>query len=225
MSQVPPAVRPSEEQLRNTLHEVLSRSDYQTGTPSEPSEGMLSLLATLLRWLLTPFRWIFEMTEGLPDFLRWVIVVVLSVVLVAVFVHMAWTLIQAMGGGRRTQRGIALPSDMAHTELSVAELEQAAEQAAVQGELIEAVRYLFRATLTSLSEREKKRFRRGMTNRQYLQHYRDTSLSTPLQVFVSTIELKWYGDEPCDNQDYDHCRTAYQEIGTLLRGGSHLNAS
>jgi hypothetical protein len=225
MSQVPPAVSPSEEQLRSTLQEVLSRSDYQTGTPSEPSEGMLYLLATLMRWVLAPFRWIFEMTAGMPEFLRWVIVIGLSVVLVAVFVHMGWTLIQAMTGGRRTQRSVALPSDMAHTELSVAELEQAAEQAVGQGELIEAVRYLFRATLTSLSEREKRRFRRGMTNRQYLRHYRDTSLSTPLQVFVSTIELKWYGDEPCDNRDYDHCRLAYQEIATLIRGGFHLNAS
>ena len=225
MSQASPAVHPSEEQLRSTLHEVLSSSDYQTGTPSEPTEGMLYLVATLMRWLMTPFRWIVEMTEGLPDVLRWTIVVVLFALLIAVFVHMAWSLIYAMSGGRRTQRSVTLPSDIANTELSVTELEQAAEQAAVQGELIEAVRYLFRATLTNLSEREKKRFRRGMTNRQYLRHYRNTSLSTPLQVFVSTIELKWYGDEPCDDQDYDHCRAAYQEMATLLRGGFHLNAS
>lgn len=224
MSQVS-EVKPTEEQLRSTLQDVLSRSDYQTGSPSEPSEGMLQILATLLRWLLTPFRWLFEMTAGLPDFLRWTIVVVLSVILIAIFVHMAWTLYYVMTGGRRPRRGIALPSDEADVELSVSDLEQAAEMAVDQGAFIEAVRFLFRATLARLAKREKRRFRRGMTNRQFLKHFRDTSISPPLNVLVTTIELKWYGDEPCENRDYDDCREAYGEIAVMLRGGLHADAS
>ena len=225
MSDVSQRFQPAEEQLRETIREVLARPEYQADPPVEPSDGMVRLLATLLRWVLTPFRWIFEMTEGLPDFLRWLIVLTLSAVLLALLVHMAWTLMQAMSGGRRSQRGTTLPSDLVSAELSVAELEQAADQAFSQGALIEAVRYLFRAALTRLSEREKKRFRRGMTNRQYLNHFRNTSLLPHLQVFVSTIELKWYGDEPCGNHDYDSCRQAYQQITTLLRGGIRADAS
>ena len=105
------------------------------------------------------------------------------------------------------------------------DLEQAADQAFERGALIEAVRFLFRAALTGLSPREKKKFRRGMTNRQYLNHFRHTSLLPHLQIFVSTIELKWYGDELCENQDYNECRAAYQQIVRLLRGDSHADAS
>jgi hypothetical protein len=204
---------------------VLSRPEYQADPPAEPSEGMLRLLATLLRWILAPFKWLFESMDGLPEFLRWLIVIVLFVVLLALFAHMAWTLMQAMSGGRRPQRGASLPSDLVSAELSVVELEQAAEQAFNHGALIEAVRYLFRAALTSLSDREKKRFRRGMTNRQYLYYFRNTSLLPHLQIFVSTIELKWYGDEPCEGRDYEDCRAAYQQIATLLQGGYRADAS
>jgi len=225
MSDVSPQFRPAEEQLRDTLREVLARPDYLVDPPPEPSEGMLQLLATLLRWLLTPVKWLFDMTEALPDFLRWLIVVVLIVLLVTVFAHMAWTLMQAMSGGRRPRRGNALPTDLVPAELTVTELEQAADQAFERGALIEAVRFLFRAALTCLSHREKKRFRPGMTNRQYLNHFRHTSLLPHLQIFVSTIELKWYGDELCENQDYNECRAAYQQIVRLLRGDSHADAS
>ena len=225
MSQMSSGVRPTEEQLRNTVQDVLSGSDYQTGTPSEPSEGMLYLLVTLIRWLLTPFRWLLGITEGLPDFLRWFIVIVLVVLLVALLFHMAWSLYHAMTGGRRSRRGVKLPSEMADTALSVSALEQAANRAVSRGNLIEAVRYLFRASITRLAEHEKKRFRRGMTNRQYLLHYRDTPLATPLQVIVRTIELKWYGDEPCQSQDYDDCHEAYQQLAGILQGGKHADAS
>jgi hypothetical protein len=225
MSDVSPQFQPAEEQLRETLREVLARPDYQVDPLAEPSDGMLQLLATLLRWLLTPFKWLFDFTDGLPDFLRWLIVVVLAVVLVAILVHIGWTLMQAMSGGRRPRRGAALPSELVSVELTVTELEQAADQAFNEGVLIEAVRFLFRAALTGLSDREKKKFRRGMTNRQYLNHFRHTSLLPHLQIFVSTIELKWYGDEPCESHDYNECRGAYQQIMRLLRGGSHVDAS
>lgn len=225
MSDVSPRFQPAEEQLRETLREVLARPDYQVEPPAEPSEGMLQLLATLFRWFLTPFKWLFDLTEGLPDFLRWVIVIALTIVLVALILHIAWTLKQAMSGGRRSRRGFALPSDLASAELTVVELEQAADQAFQQGALIESVRFLFRAALTGLSEKQKKKFRRGMTNRQYLNHFRNTSLLPHLKIFVSTIDLKWYGDEPCENHDYDSCREAYQQIVSQLRGGSHADAS
>lgn len=225
MSQISPGVKPTEEQLRNTVQEVLSRADYQTSASSEPSEGMLLLIAKLLRWFLTPFRWLFEMTEGLPDFLRWVIVIVLVVVLLLLIAHIAWTFFQAMTGGRRSRRGVKLPSESAGAVLSVSELEEAANQAVSQGNLVEAIRYLFRASIARLSDHEKKRFRRGMTNRQYLRHYRDSAFATPLEVFVTTIELKWYGDEPCESQDYDECHQAYRQLAVLLRGGIHADAS
>lgn len=220
-----PQFHPTKEQLRDTLREVLSRPDYQIDPPSEPSEGMLRILATLLRWILTPFKWLFDAMDGLPDFLRWLVVIVLFVVLVALLAHIAWTFYQAMTGGRRPQGRTLLPSESADAEMSIEELETAAEQAFHQGALIEAVRFLFRAALTGLSQRERKKFRRGTTNRQYLNHFRNSAVSPHLQMFVNTIERKWYGDEPCENRDYDDCRNAYQQIVTLLRGGARADPS
>lgn len=225
MSDVSPQFHPTEQQLRGTLREVLSRPDYQIDPPSEPSEGMLRIFATLLRWIMAPFKWLFDSMEGLPDFLRWLVVIVLFVVLVALLAHIAWTFYQAMTGGRRPQGRTLLPSESVNAELSVKELETAADQAFNQGALIEAVRFLFRAALTSLSDGERKKFRRGTTNRQYLNHFRNAAVSPHLQIFVSTIESKWYGDEPCESRDYDDCREAYRQIATLLRGGARANAS
>ena len=220
MSQMPSGVELSEEQLRSTARDVLSQAHYQTGDVPEPPEGFAFFLRVLGQWLMKALRWLFDMTAGLPEFLRWVIVIGLVLVLVALFLHMAWTLFQAMTGGRQSRHGVVLSLDEADVQLSVSELERAADLAVQQGELIEAVRFLFRASLVRLADREKKRLRRGTTDRQYLRHFRGTSVASPLHVFVTTLELKWYGDSPCESQDYDDCREAYRQISSLLPGGS-----
>lgn len=204
---------PDETVLRDKAREVLARPDYHLQPPGESTEWLIEAFLTVLKWVIAPFRWIYELSEGLPGFLRWTIVLVFAVVVVALVVHIIYTLVSAMRGGERER--FALPTEAVPVRMTATELEQLAESAAARGELIVAVRFLFRASLARLELREKKLTRRGLTNREHLRRYRGTPFFEPLEVLVSTIEWKWYGEQACASEDWETCRRAYQSMAGL----------
>ena len=204
---------PDETVLRDKVREVLARPDYHLQPPGESTEWLIEAFLAVLKWIIAPFRWIYELSEGLPGVLRWLIVLVFAVAVVALVAHIIYTLVSAMRGGDRER--FALPTETAPTRMTATELEQLAESAAARGELIVAVRFLFRASLTRLELREKKRTRRGLTNREHLRRYRGTPFFEPLEILVSTIEWKWYGEQACANEDWETCRQAYQSMAGL----------
>lgn len=210
------AVMPDETVLRDKMREVLSRPIYRVERPTNDSFWMVELFLKVIEWLITPFRWLFEITDGLPMWLRVVIVVVLVVALVAVLTHFVFTLFRALGGERR----VDLAASITQSPLKTArEWERLADAAAERGEWIEAVRHLFRACLARLEERERRPFRRGTTNRGHLRRYRNASFSESLEVLVVTIERKWYGDESCDAGDYAACQQAHSRVTAGLVAG------
>jgi hypothetical protein len=211
------------DQLHERIRDVLSRPDY-VDAAGEPSSELAALIAKLIGWLLSALRWLFGLTQGLPEFLRWTIVGVLIVVLLLLLGHIAWSLHRAITGADvRRRDGRLVPDEQ--PQLQPMELEHMAEQAASRGELIEAVRLLFRASLLRLEQGEKRPFRRGTTNRQHLIRYRGTQFFDSLDVLVRTIERKWYGDEVCQQSDYDLCSQAHRSLQTALKGGVHGHAS
>ncbi len=211
---------PPEESLRQKLQEVLSRPEFQHTTSEQSESDLLWWLSTLLRWVMGPLRWLYSMTEGLPEIFRWLIVAILVVALATLMVHILWTLRRAMGGGDRIIRGRSHSANGEQAQLSVAELEKAAERNAVSGAFIEAVRLLFRAMLMRLEEREGRRFRRGITNRQHLRRYHGSPFASSIRMLVNTIEKKWYGEEACDQTDFEECRQAYSEICLSLQAAT-----
>lgn len=215
----------SADQLQDKVREVLSRPDY-IEAEIEPSGDLAALIAKIISWLLIPIRWLFEMTAGLPDFARWAIVIGLLLVLVAILFHMVWSLYRAVTGadaGRRRRDARFAAEEL--PQLQPVELERMADEAAVSGDWIQAVRLLFRACLLRLEKQEKRPFRRGTTNRQHLSRYRGTRFFDPLETLVKTIELKWYGDEHCEQSDFDACSHAHASVRSALRGGVHADAS
>ncbi len=210
------AVMPDETVLREKMREVLSRPIYRVERPTNESFWMIELFLKVIEWLIIPFRWLFEITDGLPMFLRVLIVAVLVVALVAVLTHFVFTLFRALGGERR----VDLAASIMPSPLKTArEWERLADSAAERGEWIEAVRHLFRACLARLEERERRPFRRGTTNRGHLRRYRNASFSEALEVLVVTIERKWYGDESCDARDYAACQQAHSRVAAGLAAG------
>lgn len=204
---------PDENVLRDKACEVLARSDFHLQPPGESTEWLIEAFLTLLKWLIAPFKWIYELSEGLPGVLRWLIVLIFAVAVAALVAHIIYTLVLAMRGGERER--FVLPTESAPVRMSATELEQLAESAAARGELIVAVRFLFRASLARLELREKKLTRRGLTNREHLRRYRGTPFFEPLEILVSTIEWKWYGEQTCANEDWETCRQAYQSMAGL----------
>ncbi len=211
------ASMPDEAALRDKVRDVLSRPDYHTERSANDAQWILELFFKVLGWVIKPLRWLFELTEGLPSFLRWVIVALLVVVLVALLAHIFYTLFRALGGEQRQSLSLELPQSPLTT---AKEWERLADDAAARGDWIAAVRYLFRACLARLEERERRPFRRGTTNRGHLRRYRNAPFCESLEVLVVTIERKWYGDEACEAQDYEACRQAHSRVIASVIGGT-----
>lgn len=210
------ASMPDETVLRDKVREVLARPIYQTDR-ADDSPWLLELFLKAIEGLIGALRWLFDLTEGLPSFLRWIIVAVLVVVLVALLVHIFYTLFRALGGDHRDGPTVSISQSPLTT---AEEWERLADEAVARGEWIAAVRHLFRACLTRLEARERRPFRRGTTNRGHLQRYRNADFRESLELLVVTIERKWYGDEPCDAEDYEVCRQAHSRVTSSVIGGA-----
>ena len=206
-----------EDVLRGKLEEVLSRSEFHTETVQDNSIWWLEWMLSAIKWILKPFLWLIEVTNDLPLPMQLLIIIPLFAVAIGLIAHICWTLYQAMSGGRI--RVPAYSSPAVATRLSADEWERRADEAVEEGDLIGAVRCLWRGCLVRLEDRERRPFRRGTTNREHLKRYRETGLFDPLETLVVTIEQKWYGDEVCEVDDYQECRQAHAEAVTLLDRG------
>jgi hypothetical protein len=209
--------------LREKVNEVLARPEYAQAD-REASTAMLEFWQRTLEWGLVPLRWMFEMTQGLPDVIRWLIVGGLTLMLVVLVIHLVWTFHRAVMGASMARRDVALElEEQVHRRPE--DVEALVRQVAADGDWIGAVRLLLVAALLRLEQREERPFRRGMTNRQHLKRYRNSQVFEPLQTLVRTIELKWFGDEVCEQVDYDACRQAHGTLCSLLAGGVHADAA
>jgi hypothetical protein len=206
------ATLPPSESIRETAQQVVSRP-YFILDSARQSDGV-PLFLVILRWILTPFFWLFDQLHGLPEVLRWLIVVLCVVLCVALIAHILYTLIKAIGGPVIRGRP---QYNLSSREVDPSELEKQAELVLAKGDYIAAVRLLFRAALRRLEIFEKKKFHPGITNRELVRRYRTTPLADSLVRFVNTIELKWYGQTPCEQADYVTCRNEHGRICEYIR--------
>jgi hypothetical protein len=206
-SQLPPPAS-----IREAAREVISRPYYKLD--SSTSEDATPLLLQLIRWILKPFQWLFDQMEGLPDAVRWIVVIFCVVLCVALIGHILYTLIKAVGNPVARRRiSLADPT----REIGPDEFEQQAALAETNRDYIAAVRLLFRAALRRLEIFEKKKFRPGITNRELVRRYRSTPLADSLVQFVNPIDLKWYGQLPCEQTDFIACRNEHGRICEYIR--------
>jgi hypothetical protein len=202
----------SPEAIRRKAEEVVARPDYQLD--SGLNEESLSLWLTLLSWVLRPIIWLFEAMDGMPLFLRILVIIVLGIALVALAVHIVWTLIAALRPGAVGRLGSTVTRQQ---PTDPRKLEDEAERAAAEGEHLDAIRLLFRAALLRIEQAEQRKLRIGMTNRELLRRYSASALGEPLQLFVETIDRKWYGKQSCEPSEYERCREGYTRISTLTQ--------
>lgn len=210
------AALPAGDQIRRKAEEVLARPEYDLkgGLDRET----VSLVLRIILWILSPIRWLLEKMEGLPWPLRWMVVVLLVVVVLALIAHIIWTFAHALRGTGPRGKGAAL---IRERPVVPQELEAEADLLASRGNLIGAIRLLFRASLRRIELMEEKPFRRGITNREILRRYRSTPLRAPLGRLVDTIDACWYGETVCRPGDLETSRADYAAIRTHLERGRH----
>jgi len=202
---------PPPDAIRRAAEEVVGRPYYRLGL--DGGDDSEPLLFRIIRWVLKPFRWLFESMEGLPDVLRWVIVIVCALVCAALISHIVYTLLSAIRGPTAGSGGTYDPGTR---DLDPTELEQQAERMSGSGDYIGAIRLLFRAALRRIELAEKRKLRPGFTNRDLLRRYRTSPLQASLARFVETIDLKWYGNLPCEQADYLACRDEHGRIRQFI---------
>ena len=215
---------PAPDAIRAKIAEVLARPDYSLDpVAADESWEWLKLFFRIIEWIMTPFRWLMELTEGLPMLLRWTIIIGLFVIVVLLIAHIAYTIVAAVRGPKQDSSSLTLDEQSSQRNPDL--FERRADEAARIGAWVDAIRFLFRATLLRLELREKRRFRVGMTNREHLRRYRNSAIAEPLGLLVETLDLKWYGDGPCDREDFARCREAHTTIRHFARGAADVHAS
>jgi hypothetical protein len=210
------------ETIRQTAAEVIRQPKYKLDATPLEIDWSSSIILRALRWILSPFIWLDEKLHGLPETLRWLIIIGLAVLLVLLIVHLSYTLYSALRG-RRRDREIEFAEESVPRD--PAGLERQAHDAAGRGDYIGAVRLLFRACLRHIEQTEHRALAAGATNREVLRRHRDSGTFAPLKLFVDTIETKWYGRGACGSDDYAACRVAYLDIVRLAGGAHHAHSA
>jgi hypothetical protein len=201
--------------IRQAARNVVSRPYFELDSRSPRDHTPLIL--EIIRWLLTPFRWLFENMEGLPEAVRWLVVIACFILCVALIAHILYTLLAAIRAPVLYRK---LQLESTKKEADPSDLEQKADAAVARQDYIGAVRLLFRATLRRLELFEKKKFRPGITNRELLSRYRSSPVAESLSRFVNTIDFKWYGQMPCGEADYLSCRDEHGRICRFIVGST-----
>lgn len=208
---------PTTSEIQAKAAEIVARDEFQLEAVKQDSGVKSDALAEILDWILKPLKWLFDSTEGLPEFARWLIVIGLVVLLILLTAHIVYSLYSALHG--ETKRRTTLSAEVAERKIDPAKLESLADDAAAKLDFITAVRLLFRAGVIRLEAQEEKKNRPGATNRELLRRYqKQPTLGAALRLFVDTIDRKWYGDEICTDTDYAACRSAHDDVRRLTRG-------
>ena len=216
-----PMSAPDPETIRRTAAEILSGPEFRIEQDTRVGDTLVELMLLILEWVIAPFLWLFDAMEGLPDALRWLVVVVLAVLLALLVGHIIYTLASSLRPATRKSKFLSALSS--HRKLTAEEFEQHAQEALAQHDYISAVRFLFRASLAHLQALEGRVLSPGLTNRQYVRRYQKSRFVEPLQYFVDIIDTSWYGNGVCREAEYLKCRDAYAEIKRQTSAGSHAD--
>jgi hypothetical protein len=108
-------------------------------------------------------------------------------------------------------------------EESPASLWRQAETLAGEGRFRDAVRILYLAVLALLHRQHFIRFEPTRTNGEYVRQVRlseqsPLELHEPFARMTHQFEMTWYGERPCESDDYRACRNLADEVQQLAGG-------
>lgn len=204
----------SPESIREATRQVLASKDYRLDFEENT---MLPFWERLLAWLLETLGAIaelFSFLDGLPEFVRWAIIFGLLLLLIALGVHIIYSILSAI---RPPTSKAKKPFELTKHRDDPNTLEQQARQVAATGQYVEAARLLLRASLLRLEAAFDRPFRQATTNREYLRKYRRLPVLDAVRQLVETIDRTWYGEEPCQPQDYELCQASHAAIVDMIR--------
>jgi hypothetical protein len=194
--------QPSEDKVRRTLEEVLSRPEFSPGSQTSWMTSLLQHLAAFAAWLGS--------LHGTAPVLFWLLLLGCLLLLVLLLGHIVWTVQRVLYRRGRTldeerpEQRRERPSQLYEAE---------ARRRAAAGDFTEAIRYLFLALVYRFDESGRVNFQQACTNREYLALFADRpSIQDRLRVLVDTLDDYWYGQRPTDSRQYEDCLNLYQGL-------------
>lgn len=196
------------DEVRTALDEILARPGYNSPL-AKLAERLEQAAARLLRALRNMLRGIDDLFVAAPV-VYWLIVAALVGVLVLLLAHIGWTVKRAVTMGRAPTDGDAAAPAERETPASV---RRQAETLAAAGRFLDAMRLLFRALALRIGQRDTGIVFPSLTNREFAAVFRrDPTVFQRLRAFVDVLDDRWYGEHPCNAEDYELCRTVYDQV-------------
>jgi len=214
---------PDDAAIRQTASEILRGPDYLL-TPGGPDQEafIFRLMESLRRVVIAFGKWAESLYETAPV-LYYLLVFGLLLLLGLLLLHIAYALRKAFT--RADSATVASRINEAEAD-EPALWERRASEAQARGDRVYALRCLLMAGLVRLESGQKKRLRRGATNREILRRYKNSPAFEPLKLMVDLVDLKWYGGAPCEAADFDTGAQAYSRLraaATLIQPAAESN--
>ncbi len=198
---------------RASLDEVLNRPEF-TGDLPDPDDGNV-----VTRWIDQQiervFGWLGNEESSSSSWTR----MLLTLLGVALVIGLIGLLIQAIRRARAPKDANAARIDLPDNT-SAQEARAEAERFAGVGDYRTALRWLYVATLLRWQEAGRLRVEDSATNHEVLAEVRARGDRTGVRVLsplIDHFERVWYGDAPCDAQDYgafsNLATQAWQHVG------------
>lgn len=192
------------ELIRETIDQVLADPAYDLDDSRFSYEIVVRWIIEALRYLLKPLSWLLDSLSGLPEGLRWVLIITLFLSLILLISHIILSVIRAL---RTEELHLALEQQ---TSLTPDDYEQRAAKAFEQQDYLFAIRSLFRAALLRLENREERRFRPGTTNREHAARLAGSPSAESFTKMVQLLDRTWYGLAPCTIAEYLEFSNSYE---------------
>jgi hypothetical protein len=202
---------PDRARIDEAIREVLSRAEFR---PHEPSWW-----ERLVRWIGGYVGRAFDRLVGWIDLdtaLGRVIVALLVIVLVAIVVHLVWSLVHFGGSGKKaasaSEAGAAADSALPASGAVRRELESARALAA-SGDFAAAMHALYRATLFRLDERTLVRFEPSKTAGDYRRELAAAESRRTFGVLLDVFDPVAWGGRPAAHASFERMRAAASALG------------
>lgn len=210
---MPTVVRPTDTAVQGDVETILERSEFRE-FEDQRGAGLREMIERLLDWLRRPRPELPQMhgprLPSIPLPGPMAFLVLGALLLLGVALYLLFT-------RARTRREAQASFEAAATSADIRDrppasfLDEAA-QLAEAGQLREALRALYLATLVALDRRRWIAFDPHLTNWQYLRQMPRGDVRDAFRSFTRLFDHKWYGHEETVHDDYERCHALASEI-------------
>lgn len=213
------AARSSPAEVEAVVEEVFKNPELRRGLDSAHS-GARALFRQFIDWL---WGWLWRILGYLDElraaspFIFWCIFAVLILVLLALLVHIGWTISMAF---RRRPGGAQDPDSRENGDRvrRFRDLQLEARELASRGRLRDAIHLLLLALVALVEERRVLRVALGWTNRETFARLRlRPELAGSLAQFERDVERVWYGTAPVTPGDFRRLDRLLEDVAPHVK--------